>query len=317
MKRINLDTDELRSFCILAETGSFRQAAQRLGVSGSTLSRQISRLEDRTQARLFDRDTRNVALTDQGRTFLRLAERVLNTTESALAEFDTYLNTRRGKLTIAGLPSVTAGLLPPLISDFMDAHPNVDVQLNDMLSEGVLREVEMGRADLGFTAGVVENSDNLSFQRLLSDKFIAVGAPDSFLKEDRTYHWEEILSQPMVAMSRGTSVRALIDAACAQNNLLFHPRFEVAHLATAGALVSQGLCITALPSLTLPVLGRSPLIFRPLESPVLLRQIGLIWRSGRTLPPAAQAFLNLVRSRNLSALAPTSAIENTISSPTS
>ncbi len=96
MKRINLDTDELRSFCILAETGSFRQAAQRLGVSGSTLSRQISRLEDRTQARLFDRDTRNVALTDQGRTFLRLAERVLNTTESALAEFDTYLNTRRG-----------------------------------------------------------------------------------------------------------------------------------------------------------------------------------------------------------------------------
>ncbi|MDG4719424.1 LysR family transcriptional regulator [Thalassospira aquimaris] len=317
MKRINLDPDEIRSFCLLAETGSFRKVAQRLGISGSTLSRQINRIEERTQARLFDRDTRNVALTDQGKMFLRLAERILNTTESALAEFDTYLNTRRGKLTIAGLPSVTAGLLPPLIAEFMATHPDVDLQLNDMLSDGVLREVEMGRADIGFTADVVENSDNLSFQRLLSDRFIAVGAPDSFLQEQRTYQWEEILAQPMVAMSRETSVRAVIDAACTQNNFLFRPRFEVAHLATAGALVSQGLCITALPSLTLPVLGRSPLIFRPLESPVLLRQIGLVWRSGRTLSPAAQAFLALVRNRNLKSLIPHSTIENTIASPTS
>ncbi|WP_296988083.1 LysR family transcriptional regulator [Thalassospira sp. UBA1131] len=311
MKRINLDTEEIRSFCLLAETGSFRKTAQRLGISGSTLSRQISRIEDRTQARLFDRDTRNVALTEQGKMFLRLAERILNTTDSALDEFDTYLNTKRGKLTIAGLPSVTAGLLPPLIAEFMQAHPNVDVQLNDMLSEGVLREVEMGRADIGFTADVVEDTDNLSFQRLLSDRFIAVGAPGGFLDENRTYKWEEILSQPMVAMSRETSVRSIIDAACTQHGFAFHPRFEVAHLATAGALVSQGLCITALPSLTLPVLGRAPLVFRQLESPVLLRHIGLIWRSGRTLPPAAQAFLHLVRSRNLKSLVAHLATEST------
>jgi len=299
MKRINIDMDEIRAFILLSESGSFRATADKLGLSGSALSRQISRLEQRTGTRLFDRDTRNVALTQQGRVFRHLAERMLGTAENALSEFDSYLAARRGRLTIAGLPSVTAGLLPPLISSFMDAHPDIDVQINDVLSDGVIREVEMGQADLGFTAGVVQATDNLSFQKLLTDRFIAVGAPGGILDEKRPYTWEELIAEPIVAMASGTSVRTLIDAACAQNNIPFRPRFEVSHLATAGAFVSQGLGVTALPALTLPVLGREPLIFRPLEKPELLRHIGLIWRSGRTLSPAAMAFLELVRRSDL------------------
>jgi LysR family carnitine catabolism transcriptional activator len=304
MKRINVDIDDMRAFRALVETGSFRTAAEDIGVSPSALSRQITRLESRVGSRLFDRDTRNVALTPQGQVFLRLAERILNTTENALVEFKAYQAARRGRLTIAGLPSVTAGLLPKLVQQFLDAHPDVDVQINDVLSNGIIREVELGEADLGFTAGAVEVSERLSFQKLLTDRFVAVGAPGGPLNERRTYGWHELVCLPFVAMAKGTSVRTLTDAACAQQGLLFRPRFEVSHLATAGAFVSQGLGVTALPALTLPVLGREPLIFRPLGQPELLRDIGLIWRSGRTLSPAAVAFLELVRKTNLAAQIP-------------
>jgi|TARA_R110001583_G_scaffold195426_2_gene373167 LysR family carnitine catabolism transcriptional activator len=304
MKRINVDIDDMRAFRALVETGSFRTAAEDIGVSPSALSRQITRLESRVGSRLFDRDTRNVALTPQGQVFLRLAERILNTTENALVEFKAYQAARRGRLTIAGLPSVTAGLLPKLVQQFLDAHPDVDVQINDVLSNGIIREVELGEADLGFTAGAVEVSERLSFQKLLTDRFVAVGAPGGPLDERRTYGWHELVCLPFVAMAKGTSVRTLTDAACAQQGLLFRPRFEVSHLATAGAFVSQGLGVTALPALTLPVLGREPLIFRPLGQPELLRDIGLIWRSGRTLSPAAVAFLELVRKTNLAAQIP-------------
>ncbi len=299
MERNNFDLEELRVFFVLARAPGFRAAAEEIGLSASALSRQISRLEARLGARLFNRDTRNVSLTPQGETLLRLAERVLNTAAQAGAEFDAYLAARRGRLTIAGLPSVTAGLLPALVSRFLGAHPDVDVQIKDALSDSVVRAVEQGEADLGFTAGAVETSDRISFRNLLSDRFVAVGAAGGWLAEPRDYAWSELVELPFVAMAPGTSVRVLTDAACSQRNLLFRPRFEVAHLATAGAFVAQGLGVTALPVLTLPVLGAGRLVYRRLVEPELLRQVGVIWRAGHVLSPAALAFLDLVRGADL------------------
>jgi LysR family carnitine catabolism transcriptional activator len=76
----------------------------------------------------------------------------------------------------------------------------------------------------------------------------------------------------------------------------------VAHLATAGALVAAGLGITALPSLTLPVLGRGPFIVRHLEAPRMVRRIGVVQATGRTLSPAARAFHRLLTSIDIPTL---------------
>jgi DNA-binding transcriptional LysR family regulator len=100
-------------------------------------------------------------------------------------------------------------------------------------------------------------------------------------------------------MAPGTSVRELLDGACARIGQQLEPRFEVSHLATAGALVAQGLGVTALPRLTLPVVGSRDLLIRPIADFGASRRIGLVWRSGRTLSPPARAFLQLVRSAPL------------------
>lgn len=304
MDRNKFDLEDLRVFSSLATGGRFRAVADEIGMSASALSRQIARLEERLGTRLFNRDTRNVSLTPQGHTLLRLAQQVLNTAANAGAEFDAYLAARRGRLTIAGLPSVTAGLLPSLVARFLARHPDIDVQINDALSDSVIRSVEQGESDLGFTAGAVESSDRISFRTLLSDPFVAVGAAGGILEDRDSCTWRELSEMPLVAMSRGTSVRLLIDAACSQQNLPFRPRFEVAHLATAGAFVSQGLGVTALPVLTLPVLSSGNLIYRRLVEPEVLRHVGIIWRAGHVLSPAATAFLDLVRNSDLSSEVP-------------
>lgn len=94
-------------------------------------------------------------------------------------------------------------------------------------------------------------------------------------------------------------MRELLDRACTHANLQLEPRFEVSHLATAGALVAQGLGNSALPRLTLPVLASRDLVIRQIEDFGASRRIGLVWRSGRTLSPPARAFLRLVRSAPL------------------
>ena len=296
MERNSPDLADFRMVLTLLECGSFRAASDVLGMSPSALSRQIAALEARLGSRLFDRDTRNVTPTASGQALARLAERMLNTAEDVMAEFDAHLSASHGRLTIAGLPSVTAGLLPGLLASFSEAHPDIDLRIVDALSDSVVEAIETGRADIGFTAGTISARLRLSFHPLLDDDFVAVGAPDSPLAAERTYAMAELAAMPFIAMETGTSVRELVDGACLRNGTVLSPRFEVAHLATAGALVAEGLGISILPTLTLPVLPMDRLVQRPVRDFGAKRRIGLVRQSGRSLSPAAAAFLKHVQA---------------------
>lgn len=283
---------DYRIVLTLRDHQSFRAAAEDLGMSPSALSRQLAALEAGLGVRLFDRDTRNVSPTASGLTFAQLAERMLNTAEHVMEEFDSHLSANRGRLTIAGLPSVTVGLLPPLLKSFADQHADVDLRIMDALSESVVEAVAAGRADIGFAAGTITARDRLAFHPLLDDSFVAVGAPVGPLTQDRSYGMAELIAMPIIAMENGTSVRELLDGACQRHGLALSPRFEVAHLATAGALVAEGLGVSILPTLTLPVLPMERLIERPVHDFGARRRIGLVHQQGRSLSPTAKAFLD-------------------------
>ena len=104
MNSTNFDLGECRAMLAVYAVCSFRLAAEQLGMSPSSLSRLITGLEVRIGARLFDRDTRNVIPTEEGRAFAALAERLVITVEGGAADFTAFLEARRGRLTIAGLP---------------------------------------------------------------------------------------------------------------------------------------------------------------------------------------------------------------------
>lgn len=266
----------------------------------SAFSRQIAALETRLGRRLFDRDTRNVTPTASGLAFARLAERMINTSTDVMAELEAHLSASNGRLTIAGLPSVTAGLLPDLLASFSLAHPDIDLRIIDALSGSVVEAIETGRADIGFTAGTVSARMRLTFHPLMDDTFVAVGAPGGPLEQDRIYDMAELVEMPLIAMERGTSVRELFDGACQRIDRVVSPRFEVAHLATAGALVVVNLGIILLPTLTLPVLPMERLVRRGISDFGARRRIGLVHQPGRSLSPTASAFLAHVR-RNIPA----------------
>lgn len=291
MKRNNISLADYQAVLMLQRTGGLRTAAEALRLSPSALSRQVSALEERLGTRLFDRDTRNVVLTASGAVLARIAERMVNTAEDAQSEFDAHLSARHGQLTIAGLPSVTAALLPRILRRFTMEYPQIDLKIVDALSESVIEVVESGRADIGFTAGTGITRSRLAFQPVTEDVFLAIGAPDGPLAEDRAYTWAELVEMPFIAMAQGTSVRELLDSACLRLGRPLSPRFEVAHLATAGAFVASGLGITALPELTLAVLPTERLIRREIKGFGIRRRIGLVRQPGRTMSPAARAFM--------------------------
>src|SRR3954468_16094988 len=292
--RISLTHRQISAFLKLARSGSFSAAAKQLGVSQPALSRTVQQMEAAIGQRLFDRTTRSVILTPTGRELKPIAERLEIEFDSAFGELSRFVEGRRGRIAVAALPSIAAVVLPPAIARLRETHPGVEVTVLDGLSGSVLDAVALGQADIGLTIRPNPRA-TLSYRPLLSDEFGLVCRCDDELAGDGPLPWSVFESRPFVAMAPESSVRQMTDAAFLQAGLAVPPLYGCAFLGTAAHLVAAGLGVTALPRLTLPLLGSLSLQWRRLERPVMQRKIGIVTPVGRTLPPAALEFLSALK----------------------
>lgn len=187
-------------FVLVAETRSFTEAGRRLGISSSGVGKSVARLEDRLGARLFQRNTRSIALTLEGSLFLERCRRILLELEAAEMELSSAREQPKGKLRIS-LPLVS-GLVMPAIIRFMRAYPDIELDIDfsdrmvDVIEEGfdaVLRTGEPGDSRLiskrlggyqlqivasaGYLAqyGVPQKPANLAMHSCLLHKFPSTG----------------------------------------------------------------------------------------------------------------------------------------------
>jgi DNA-binding transcriptional LysR family regulator len=138
----------LSAFVQTSETGSFVAAGRQLGLTASAIGKAVARLEEQLQVRLFHRNTRNMALTEEGRMFLERCRRIFAEMEAARAEL-AQTHRPRGRLRVS-LPLV-AMLLTPVLADFMIAYPEVQLDLDfsdrlvDVIEEGFDAVVRTGQ----------------------------------------------------------------------------------------------------------------------------------------------------------------------------
>jgi DNA-binding transcriptional LysR family regulator len=137
------------AFMQSAETGSFVAAGRQLGLSASAVGKAVTRLEQRLDVRLFHRNTRNMALTEEGRLFLERCRRIFEEVDTAEAELAHANLTPRGRLRVS-LPLVGM-LLMPVLTDFMRAWPEVQIDLDfsdrlvDVVEEGFDAVIRTGQ----------------------------------------------------------------------------------------------------------------------------------------------------------------------------
>lgn len=294
---MNVTLRQLQAFRQVAEQASFSKAAERIGLSQPALSATIRKLEETLGVRVFDRTTRQVVLTAEGEELLKLATRMVDEFEAVAGDLQDYLARRRGRVVVAALPTAAAVVLPPVIARFRAANPGIDIRMHDGLHDAILEQVRSGAADFGITVEP-RDREEFRFEPLLADRFVLVCRPEHPLAGRTGVTWAEMAAYPTVAMSRTTSVRQLMDLACAQAGVAIQPLYEASHLATIGGLVGAGSGVAALPSLALPLLSFAGLASVPLEAPVMERGIGIVLRAGRTASVAARGLLDMLTARD-------------------
>lgn len=279
---------------VIADLGSFVEASERLHLSQPALSIAIRKLEEAVGGVLFNRSPRGVQLTPEGRFFLPTARRLIADWETALGDLGELFNKQRGKVTIAALPTLSAGFLPAVLTDYRRHYPNIAISVHDVLANQVDELVSDHRADIGFSV-CPSASEAISFEPLIDDYFVAVCPHGHPLLAQDEIPWINLLSYPIIALSRLSSTRQAIERVLKQLNKEMNLMCEVSQIGTAGRMVAAGLGVSVLPSLSFRQISAEGLDWRPLTAPRIPRSLGILTPSRDPLSASATAMLELVR----------------------
>ena len=290
---MNLSVKHLRAFLALARLSNFTRAAETCHLSQSAFSALIQGLEEDAGVRFFDRSTRRVELTAEGRLFEPSARRLLADFESAYTELRNHVDLRKGRVAVAALPSLAAGRLPKVLAAFHTRFPGIDIELFDGLSDTCISLVQSARVDFAL-ASAGSSLPGLQTELLCSDAFHVVCHASHPLAQAHTVLPVDLLPYPFIHLARSTSIRQHVEQA-------LHPMrlagmIEVEHLATAAALVAQGLGISVIPAMALFQFQLPDIVVKPLDLPGLIRHIHIVRPQGRTPSVAAAELLQMVRA---------------------
>ncbi len=286
----NITVKQLKAFVAVAQAKSFAEACSLVHLSQPALSIAIKNLEEGVGGQLLARSTRTLALTPEGAEFLPVAQRLLSDWEAALDDLHNRFSLQRGRLSVAAMPSFASTQLPLILRAFREKHPAINVSVHDIIAEDVVDMVRSGRVEIGvsFDPG---DSEDLMFEPLFTDEFVAALPPAHPLTAQSTIQWQELSREPFVALQRPSSVRELVDSALAEHKMFLSIEFEANQLVTIGQMVAAGLGVSAVPNLIVPQMRELGLECRPLQGPALSRKVGVITRRRYPLSTQAQAFL--------------------------
>jgi DNA-binding transcriptional LysR family regulator len=293
MARINFDLQQLQAFVAVAERGSFHAAGEQINLSSPALSRRIEKLETILGARLFNRTTRNVELTSLGRVFLERARTALDDLEAAMLSITDIAGSRRGRVTVACVPSAAIHFLPAAVRSFSEQYPLIRVRVIDEAAGQALDSVASGECDFGISF-MGNQIPGVNFEPIHIDPFVLAMPRQHALSRRKSLSWADLRNERLISVSRSSGNRQLLDDALAKAGCNPSYVFEVNHIATLLGMVDAGLGLAAVPRLALPT-NHPTLTGVKLKNPEVSRQLGLATRHGASLSAPSQVFYDHLR----------------------
>ncbi|WP_192558102.1 LysR family transcriptional regulator [Pseudomonas allokribbensis] len=279
---------QLEIFSLVAELRGFTLAAHRLGISQSAVSHALKSLEQELGVELLRRHQSHVELSDIGEQLLLRARAMLGLANTLRQEAADARGMKRGTLRIGSFgPTSSIRLLPNILRHYREAHPGIEVHIDEGPDRQVVQWLEERRIDIGF---VVLPEDRFDTFALVEDQMVALLPLDHPLATRDALTLKELCNDPFVLTEAGSSelVSRMFNAAKLSPNI----RYRCSQLLSTLDTVGRGDAITVVAEGSLPVEADPRYVKRPL-SPIVQRQVGLAVLDQRQASPAALAFIQL------------------------
>ena len=287
---------QLQYAVAVAETKSFRRAAECCFVSQPSLSAQIAELERALNVKLFERNRRRVLLTSAGVELVERARRVLIELEDLLEAARHHVDPLAGTLRVGVIPTIGVYLVPEIDPALRKAYPGLTLLWTEEKTEVLVQRIEHGELDAAFLALEADLGD-LEQEAIGLDPFVlAVPEAHELARGRRPVHLRELRAERILLLDEGHCFRKqaleLCSAAGAEEL-----GFRATSLATLAQMVAGGSGITLLPKIAVELENRHGLLaIRQFAKPVPHRTIGLAWRRRSPLAGSLRAIAVTART---------------------
>lgn len=288
--------DEFRLFLAIIDSGSFAAGGRQFGRSPSSATRIVGEMERRLGIRLLQRTTRKLSLTDSGARLAEHARRLVADFDEAVSHAVGDARNLRGRIRLSAPTFFGRRHLTPVVSDFLDAHPDITIQLS---LEDRLADLIEERIDVALRIAQLENS-SLICKRVGQVRRVVVASP-TYLKDRGTPRTPDDLArhQAVLFVNQASAPAWKFQNKNGTQRAIAVPhRLEVNRAEVAIALAAEGKGIARVLSYQVATElkdGTLVRLLKPYEMPPL--PVQLIYPSARLLAPRVRAFLDFAAAR--------------------
>lgn len=283
--------EDLQNFVALAQGGSLAAAAQKTGSTQPTLSKSLARLERAVGARLVERHSRGVRLTEAGRAMLDHAQKVELDVRDALAAVRDVRTGRAGEVRIGVGVGIPQALVTAACKPLLDAG-SLALEIMGGMSDSLFNAVAAGEADFAVVGVRPPDEARLSWTPLFRDPMVAVAHGSHPLVSARSVTWQVLAAQPWIVANVGTMTRAWFDRQFHDRGLA--PPARIVGLRGYPMAYELGIAISALKlvPVSTPRYARDFLDYAQIRLPLDWksdRSVGILARAGGYTSPAARS----------------------------
>ena len=285
-----MDLNELVVFVRVVQAGSIRGAAELLGMPKSTVSRKLIELEERLDARLLQRTTRKLGLTDVGRMYYDHGVHIVSEVENAEHAVRSQHEAPRGLLRVTA--PLNLAVLGPIVSEYLRRYPEVRLELS--ANARVVDLIEE-RFDVGIRIGRLEDS-SLIAKPVATVEWILAAAPAYLKRRGRVRSPADLNKHDCLLF--GSSAKLTLTRDGASQNLSMTPKLLVTDMEVLQVALNDGLGIAVTPAFLCEKSIRARRLERvlPKWSPPST-PIQIVYPSTRHLSPTVRSFIDHVQAR--------------------
>lgn len=285
----------MRAFATAYRLRNLTHAADAMSMTQSAMSAMIRQFEESLGLRLFERTPRVLRPTKAAEVAYAQVEAILERINALSAEMQDLAEVRDRVLSFSCAPALSCAVVPTVMAKLHKASPDVRIVMYDAGDTSLIQRVLDEEAE--FSLGFFEHEpEAVSSEPLVMDHLSVVCRADSTLATKDRVTWEDLVSEPIINLSKGVKVHHLINEALSTAGRAYRPAYEISFIQTALALAAQGMGLVVLPGYLIkgnPHVGT--LVAKKLHEPVIERSLLVHTRQGHTLSAIAVEFLEMLK----------------------
>jgi DNA-binding transcriptional LysR family regulator len=295
---MRFDLADLRLFVNVVEAGSITHGAERTHLALAAASARIRNMEAALGAPLLHRERQGITPTEAGRTLVQHARILLQQAERMHGDLGQYAEGIRGQVRLLSNTNALTEFLPEPLSAFLAAHPQVNIDLEEWLSDEIVAAIADGTADIGIVAGTVTTAglETLPFR---TDRFVLIVAQSHSLSSVERSTFAEVLDCDFIGLDRTSALQRFLSEKAERIGRRLKLRVQLRSFDAVCRLVECNVGIGVVPATTAERQAKTMAIHRiELADEWALRELRICVRRQDELPLYARQLVQYLAAHS-------------------